>query len=221
VEVSFYASPIVQDTRVFGDKLSDMKIVILSCHARIVFASLSHRFRESILGSLRVLVPSFWMIAGVMCLVEELTIPASSQGRMDMSGGRPTDCGPSPSGFPNEDAFLADNAAAMNKMMTDMSPEPTGDIDHDFVAMMAPHHQGAIDMALAELHHGQNERLKRIAQEIVVTQQQEIVAMKLAIGDPLPPQSGSPTDFGEPTMQASDCGLPMHFPVNKNQDPCK
>jgi Domain of unknown function (DUF305) len=161
------------------------------------------------------------MIAGMICLVEVFTVPASGQGRMDMSGGRPADCGPSPSGFPNEDAFLAEEAAAMNKMMVDMSPQPTGDIDRDFVATMAPHHQGAIDMALAELHHGQNERLKRIAQEIIITQQQEIAVMKLAIGDPLPPPSASPTGFGEPTMPASDCGLPTHVPVNENQDPCK
>jgi Domain of unknown function (DUF305) len=150
------------------------------------------------------------MMAGVMCLVELFTVPAPGQGQMDMSGGRPADCGPSRSGFPNEDAFLAENAAAMSKMMMDMSPKPTGDIDRDFVATMSPHHQGAIDMALAELHHGRNERLKRIAQEIIVTQQQEIVAMKLAIGDPLPPQSASPTGFGESTMQASDCMLPKH-----------
>jgi hypothetical protein len=161
------------------------------------------------------------MIAGMICLVEVFTVPAPGQGRMDMSGGRPADCGPSPSGFPNEDAFLAENAAAMNKMMMDMSPKQTGDIDHDFVATMAPHHQGAIDMAIAELRYGQNERLKRIAQEIIVTQQQEIVAMKLAIGDSLPPQSASPSGFGEPTMQTSDCGLPIHFPVNTNQDPAK
>jgi hypothetical protein len=157
------------------------------------------------------------MIAGVVCLVEASTVPAPGKGRMDMSGGRPADCGPGPSGFPNEDAFVAENAVAMNKMMMDMSPKPTGDIDHDFVTTMAPHHQGAIDMALAELHHGQNERLKRIAQEIIVTQQQEIVAMKLAIGDPLPPQSASPTGFGEPTMQASDCMLRKRSSVNNNQ----
>jgi Domain of unknown function (DUF305) len=145
------------------------------------------------------------MIAGMICLAEVFTVPASGQGRMDMIGGRPADCSPSPSGFPHEDAFLSENAAAMNKMMIDMSPKPTGDIDRDFVATMSPHHQGAIDMAVGELHHGQNERLKRIAQEIIVTQQQEIVAMKLAIGDPLPPQSASPTGFGESTTQAGDC----------------
>ncbi|WP_373321122.1 DUF305 domain-containing protein [Paraburkholderia flagellata] len=71
----------------------------------------------------------------------------------------------------------------MTKMMAGMAAGPTGDIDRDFVATMIPHHQGAIDMAMAELRHGHNEQLRRIAQEIVVEQQQEIVAMRLAVHD--------------------------------------
>jgi hypothetical protein len=81
----------------------------------------------------------------------------------------------------NEAAFLSENDKAMSRMMTDMTIKPTGDIDRDFVAMMIPHHQGAIDMAKALLGHGGNEQLRRLAQEIVVTQGQEIVAMRLAI----------------------------------------
>ena len=71
----------------------------------------------------------------------------------------------------------------MTKMMSAMEAKPTGDIDRDFVAMMAPHHQGAIDMAVLELRYGKNEQLRRIAQEIIVSQMQEIAAMKLAIGE--------------------------------------
>jgi len=59
--------------------------------------------------------------------------------------------------------------------------------------MMAPHHQGAVDMAVAELRYGRNERLRRLAQEIIVTQQQEIAAMHQALGEPLPPSAPSPT----------------------------
>ena len=93
----------------------------------------------------------------------------------------------------DEAAYLAENDAAMEKMMMDMSIKPTGDIDADFVAMMVPHHQGAIDMAKAELRYGKNEQLRRLAQEIIVTQQQEIAAMRLAVGEPLPPSVPSPT----------------------------
>jgi hypothetical protein len=81
----------------------------------------------------------------------------------------------------------------MNKMMADMEIKPTGDIDGDFTAMMIPHHQGAIDMAIAELRYGKNEQIRRIAQEIIVGQQQEIVAMRLALGQPLPAPAPAPT----------------------------
>ncbi len=90
--------------------------------------------------------------------------------------------------------FLAENAAAMDRMMAGMAVPPTGDIDADFTAMMIPHHQGAIDMAVAYLRHGTNPRLRRLAQEIVVEQQQEIAAMRLALGQDLPPSSPAPTD---------------------------
>jgi uncharacterized protein (DUF305 family) len=80
-----------------------------------------------------------------------------------------------------EKLFLAANDAAMTKMMAGMKVHPSGDVDADFAATMIPHHQGAIEMATAELRYGHNEQLRRIAQEIVVTQQQEIAVMKLAI----------------------------------------
>jgi Domain of unknown function (DUF305) len=95
--------------------------------------------------------------------------------------------------FPEETPYLTENDAAMNKMMAGMVIQPTGDVDRDFVAMMTPHHQGAIEMAQAVLRNGHNEQIRRLAQEIIVTQQQEIAAMRLAIGDPLPPSMASPT----------------------------
>jgi uncharacterized protein (DUF305 family) len=90
--------------------------------------------------------------------------------------------------------FLAENDAAMKKMMDGMTIKAIGDPDRDFVATMVPHHQGAIDMALAELKYGHNEQLRRLAQEIIVTQQQEIAAMRLATGQPLPPSPPAPTE---------------------------
>ena len=95
-----------------------------------------------------------------------------------------------------EQPFLSENDAAMNKMMADMTIKPSGDVDRDFVEMMVPHHQGAIDMAKAELKYGHNEQLRRIAQEIIVTQQQEIPVMRLAVGEQLPPSVPSPTQPG-------------------------
>jgi uncharacterized protein (DUF305 family) len=77
---------------------------------------------------------------------------------------------------------LSENQTAMNKM-ADMTINPTGDVDRDFVAMMVPHHQGAIDMAKAELKYGHNEQLRRLAREIVAKQQQEIQLMRGAVRD--------------------------------------
>jgi uncharacterized protein (DUF305 family) len=110
-----------------------------------------------------------------------------------------------------EQPFLSDNATAMDKMMADMTIKPTGDIDRDFVAMMVPHHQGAIDMAKAELRYGHNEQLRRMAQEIVVTQQQEIAAMRLAVGEKLPPSGASPTRPGAaPSSTSSHDAMSRH-----------
>ena len=103
-----------------------------------------------------------------------------------------------PAGVSDERPFLAETDAAMTRMMADMAIKPTSDVDHDFVAMMVPHHQGAIEMATAVLRHGHNEQLKRIAQEIIVDQQQEIAAMRLALGQKLPPSAPAPTDGGAP-----------------------
>ena len=72
--------------------------------------------------------------------------------------------------------------SAMDAMNSGMASAPmTGDPDHDFAAMMVPHHQGAVDMAKAELLYGKNPILRRLAQEIIVTQGDEIRVMQLEL----------------------------------------
>jgi uncharacterized protein (DUF305 family) len=106
-----------------------------------------------------------------------------------------------------EQSFLSENDAAMNNMMADMTIKPSGDVDHDFVAIMVPHHQGAVDMAKAELKYGHNGQLRRLAQEIVAHQQREIAVMRNAVSDgrsfavqspeqPMAPTAGSVADGG-------------------------
>ncbi len=90
-------------------------------------------------------------------------------------------------------AFQQQVHVAMDRMMSGMDVAPVGDVDRDFVAMMEPHHQGAIEMAVAELRYGHNDQLRRIAQEIIIEQQQEIAAMRMAIGSPIPPSAPAPT----------------------------
>jgi Domain of unknown function (DUF305) len=102
-----------------------------------------------------------------------------------------------------EAPYLAENFSAMTKMMIDMGIRPSGDVDADFVAMMAPHHQGAIEMAQTELRYGRNEPLRRMAEEIIVTQLQEITAMRLSLGQPLPPSVPSPDQIPPAAMSDS------------------
>jgi uncharacterized protein (DUF305 family) len=53
-----------------------------------------------------------------------------------------------------------------------------GVAEHDFVAMMIPHHQGAIDMAKAVLLYSKDPELQNLAQGIVTEQQNEIRIMQ-------------------------------------------
>lgn len=76
---------------------------------------------------------------------------------------------------PADKAFIG----AMHDMMDGMhSTPPTGNTDADFVHMMLPHHQAAVDMAKAELQYGKDEGLKALARDIVTAQEKEIALMK-------------------------------------------
>jgi uncharacterized protein (DUF305 family) len=101
-----------------------------------------------------------------------------------------------------EQPFLSLNEAAMNKMMADMVIKPTGDVDRDCVAMMVPHHQGAVEMAKAELEYGHNARLRRLAQEIVAKQQQEITVMRNAVSEGSPAAQSPEQPRGEFSPQS-------------------
>ena len=79
-------------------------------------------------------------------------------------------------------AFMDMMSASMKRMDKGMEQAPmNGDVDHDFATMMIPHHEGAIDMAKAELSYGKDPVMRRQAQEIIVDQQSEIEAMKLQL----------------------------------------
>ena len=74
----------------------------------------------------------------------------------------------------------AELMTGMNRMDIAMgSVERSGDSDVDFVRLMLPHHQAAIDMAKTQLLHGKDPQMRRLAQEIITDQQSEIVLMQL------------------------------------------
>ena len=77
------------------------------------------------------------------------------------------------------DKFEADMDVGMARMMQDMhSPGFTGNPDRDFLAMMIPHHEGAIDMARLVLIHGRDPLVRQLAEEIIASQTVEIAAMR-------------------------------------------
>jgi len=76
--------------------------------------------------------------------------------------------------------FMREMHSSMDQMDRRMaSASMNGNVDHDFASMMIPHHQGAIDMAKAEILYGKDPVMRRLAQEILVDQQSEIDAMQL------------------------------------------
>jgi uncharacterized protein (DUF305 family) len=79
-----------------------------------------------------------------------------------------------------EDAVWAELIASMDKMHAAMAcVKRSGDTDIDFVKLMLPHHQAALDMAKAQLIYGNDPQMRRLAQEIITDQQSEIELMQL------------------------------------------
>jgi hypothetical protein len=79
-----------------------------------------------------------------------------------------------------DDPHWSGLVGSMMKMHDDMSAiERTGHADADFVHLMLPHHQAAIDMARVQLLYGKDPQMRRLAQEIIADQQLEIELMQL------------------------------------------
>jgi uncharacterized protein (DUF305 family) len=91
-----------------------------------------------------------------------------------------------------EPTFYSEMAESGRRMHHAMEITASGDIDRDFMRMMIPHHQGAIDMALLQLKYGRDEKLKRLAQSIIVEQGQEIAYMRTLLARPAAATSSTP-----------------------------
>lgn len=76
-------------------------------------------------------------------------------------------------------SFMSKSHESMETMNKNMMAVPmTGDADRDFVTMMIPHHQGAIDMAKAYLPASKDPKIKKMAQDVIKAQQKEIAEMR-------------------------------------------
>ena len=100
-----------------------------------------------------------------------------------------------PSGY---DAYLSEMHVGMEKMMRDMHADPpSGDPDIDFLAMMVPHHWGAVEMARLVLRDGRDPIVREIAEAILAGQQTEMQGMRGRLealrrgGDDYPSLSGN------------------------------
>ena len=86
---------------------------------------------------------------------------------------------PGATGAAGRSTFEFDMDIGMARMMQDMhAPGYTGQPDADFLAMMIPHHEGAVDMARLVLIHGRDPLVRQIAEEIIASQTVEIAAMR-------------------------------------------
>jgi hypothetical protein len=91
-----------------------------------------------------------------------------------------------PAGSPPP-VFVASTAKPFGALMDDamavmdagMRQAPMNGVsEHDFVTMMMPHHQGAVDMAKAMLLYTQDPEIRNLALGIIAEQQNEIRIMQ-------------------------------------------
>ena len=68
---------------------------------------------------------------------------------------------------------------ALQLMNNDMrKAKLIGNPDRDFMTLMIPHHQAAINMALVELKYGKSAKVKNLANNIIRAQRSEITQME-------------------------------------------
>jgi uncharacterized protein (DUF305 family) len=136
------------------------------------------------------------IVLGAFVLLVET--PAHSHAAMSVAHDH-ADAFPICDGTPDasEPTFYSEMTKVNARMHAGMEVAPSGDVDRDFMRMMIPHHQGAIEMALLQLKYGHDEKLKRLAQSIIVEQGQEIAYMRVL----LDPPSGDVTTARSPADQ--------------------
>ena len=92
--------------------------------------------------------------------------------------------GVAPAGAGKRSQFETEMDKGMARMMQDMhGPGYTGNPDHDFLAMMIPHHEGAVDMARLVLQHGNDPVTRKLAEDIIASQRVEIEGMQRRMDD--------------------------------------
>jgi uncharacterized protein (DUF305 family) len=107
-----------------------------------------------------------------------------------------------PTASPASRRFVREMDAGMGKMMKEMhAPGYTGNPDVDFLAMMIPHHEGAVEMARLVLIHGRDPMTRQLADEIIASQTAEIAAMRQRLS--ILRRGDDPEPGGFPALQGT------------------
>lgn len=116
---------------------------------------------------------TFWLAAALTAIGTAANAQSMPAGMaVDHGKAAPAASTTAPPGY--DDAMKA----SMSSMSGMMAAKPTGMPDRDFVAMMLPHHQGAVEMAKVQLRFGKDPELRKLARSIIKDQEREIAFMK-------------------------------------------
>jgi hypothetical protein len=139
------------------------------------------------------LVPLGAIILGILALIVCVgLLGASVQAEIHADGNQPS-----------TDPDWSELIASMDKMHMAMEGvKRSGNSDVDFVRLMLPHHQAAIDMAKTQLLYGKDAQMRRLAQEIITDQQLEIELMQRWL------KQREPASAKENQTPAADSGNP-------------
>ena len=101
-------------------------------------------------------------------------------------------------GHSADSTFEREMNESMARMMAEMhAPGYSGVADVDFLAMMIPHHAGAVDMARLVLQHGRDPATRRLAEDIIAGQTIEIEGMQRRLAGLRGAAARAETEFPE------------------------